>query len=353
MHAHWIRLAKVLFTATLLLVTTDLHAEEVLGTGTARIVAGNQIAARSRALVSARKAAISAMVSKLADPARIATIGAMLEQGVLSQHARVIRRYRVVAERTVGDQQVEIEIIADVDRAAVARLLAGPSRPSSQPVARFGLALVGAKDRASELVSERVKAKLVASGVPLSQSEAQARVRLALDCRFVVQPKIRGLDWPARSLSCQASLHLADGTSSASRLLAFGIARRPSESVEALALQQMLIELQPLIAQAQTAATAPRLPIAGARLDLVGDGALSNYFVICQELVRGGLVARCAPNSMSAEQVALALGGAQLDAKAIVDALLRRPLSSRFQLERVSERTLRVRRVTEEAADGA
>lgn len=190
---------------------------EIEGGGLAKIVAGNAVSAKERAVQRAKRDVLEQALQLLISDAQRLRLGRQIETTVLARPALYLRRYRVVHEEQFEDVfSVRVAAICDMPRLRTAVL---PDTPASADPAKrktlgveLNLSLPARakagtlRPRARELIQTRLgRVGFTAhfgratSGAKFSphQSPSGADVSLRLEVSVSEAPQVRGLGWHA------------------------------------------------------------------------------------------------------------------------------------------------------------
>ncbi len=215
-------------------------AAEYEGNAAVPIVGGNQVSARRRALLLARRDAVSRAVASLLSEERIAALEARLRKEIHARASHYVRSHRVLEESQEA-RRFRVKVAARLDMSRLEEdlnRLIGPDKspPGSPPPSRVHLS--HRFDESWPLASRgtakaRVLAKLKARGLRVQSGDAPGVPRgndetlgIVVALSIAENQAIRGTGWPA--IKVDIALELSRGKEVVARIKAAAWGAEPT-----------------------------------------------------------------------------------------------------------------------------
>jgi hypothetical protein len=233
-------------------VAVHAHAasDEHIGEGQARVIGGNLVSARKRALGNARRDAVVHAVTAMLEPQQLAAVSAALEEAIYRRSARYVRRYRVLEEAQEGVVfRIKVAVSLNVKRLlrdlkrVVDRYGSGGGGTASRLAIRPSLKVKGGESSIAKQLARYARQELQQGGYATTEP---AKLELSGVVTISKSAPVRGLQLPAASADLSLTLRqLSDNTVLTSvRTKGWGVARSRAEA-EQQAAHRSLVQALP------------------------------------------------------------------------------------------------------------
>jgi hypothetical protein len=229
---------------------------EFSGVGNVRIIGGNQVSARQRALREAHQQAVSQALSTILDEGQLRRLAPQLRR-IVAGHRAYVRNYRVIAESEEGASfRVEVAVVLDLKRLRQdLRQVVGPGSAGS-PAARVRLAWWPRRELSEATVVADLEGELRGAGFEPVRVADEATARragapamLSLGLEVKDSPGVRGLALAGAHAVAQLRARLTtDGTLLAEKQgEGWGVGETAAEARRAAARRALRQGLGPLL----------------------------------------------------------------------------------------------------------